>query len=586
MIPTAMRARSLALCIVCVVSVLAARLPAASVPSPAASQLLPDSAVLARVDTRTIRVSDFVAGYARADPSMRPGQDSTGRVEFLETLVNKDVLGLTARALNQPLSFENRLILRSFTSSTLATAYYKSRVENTVRVTNADLEALYPQYSWELKLRYLLVGDEATALRIRSELMAGKLQWADAVRRYSLGPDSLATKDLGWVKRAQLVGAGTAAIFDLKPLGLTQPLKDADGYRLWQCLGRRATPAPPFNGVRIELTQELRAARIAPKREQFFAEAAKLADAKYDTANIVWLAKRFEDEYRNAAPEAPGVLDLTSRIPRIAPEDTSRVLMWVHGKPFTVYRMIATYRSVNGVFRPKIQGLGSLLDTIQRMTLEPDIVTMARADGFEKNPAVVEVVEDRREGLMVDQMYTDSVLAHVRVTEAERKKIYEAHRDRFMSREKARYVVLVRGSEAGADSVMRQIAAGTPPQQIAMLDSLGGMRYQAYHEDTEDEAGGFRDIVFGEMKPGESTKLNRTSGWVVIHLLGRVPSHQQSYEEVQDTVDQMAQAEEEDRVMNAWIARLRKQHRIESHPERVMQFSVIPKTPETVRPED
>jgi len=588
--PIIVRATALALFVTCLAAMPASSqstpMSATKTPTTTRAQL-PDSALLAKVDSRVVRVADFRDRYFGGDPSTRPGQDSTGRVEFLQTLVNREVLGLTAKATGRPLTLENRMSMREYTNTTIATQYYRHRVEDPVKVTQADLKAVYPQYSYELKLRYLQIGDQVTAERVAQDLKRGAMTWSVAATRYSTGPDSLRTGDLGWVNRTSLGGPATSKIFALMPATLSQPIRDVDGYRIWQCLDRRPVAPPPFAGIRISLTQELRVAREIPLRDRLFDEASALASAQWDTVNIAWLAKEFV-KVSGPLPgdEGKAVLDLTSHVPRLAPADTGRVLAVVHGRPFTAHQMIDTYSSVHGVFRRKILGIASLFDIVQRMTLEPDIVTLAARDGYDKSPSVTSLLDERREGMLVDQMYTDSVLAHVRVTDKMRRQIYEKNRKYFVTPDRLKYGVIVRGTEAGADSVMKQLAKGVTIEQIAFADSVAGLQYQAIREQSESESGGFRDILFAELKPGESTKLERTGGWVVIHLIGPVPSRPQTYDEVEEIVDEAAQSQEAERLLDEWLGRLRPHHKIEAHPERVMQFSMTEATPDIVAPQD
>ena len=78
-------------------------------------QFLPDTAVLARVNDRVTRVGAFIDAYFSSYAEDRPKSDSAGRVEFLNSIVNKEVLGLTALAINRPLGFEDRAKLRAAT---------------------------------------------------------------------------------------------------------------------------------------------------------------------------------------------------------------------------------------------------------------------------------------------------------------------------------------------------------------------------------------------------------------------------------------------------------------------------------------
>src|SRR5262245_55654679 len=106
-----MPARPLALVslLVLAVSSLSSGAAPAPAPSPArpAPQFLPDSAVLARVADRSIRVDRFVDAYFASYGPVRPRPDSAGRVEFLGSMVNKEVMGLTALKVNHPLTFED-----------------------------------------------------------------------------------------------------------------------------------------------------------------------------------------------------------------------------------------------------------------------------------------------------------------------------------------------------------------------------------------------------------------------------------------------------------------------------------------------
>src|SRR5262245_44617480 len=116
-----MPARPLALVSLLVLAVSSLSSSSGAAPAPATSparpapQFLPDSAVLARVADRSIRVDRFVDAYFASYGPVRPRPDSAGRVEFLGSMVNKEVMGLTALQVNHPLTFEDRTVMREYT---------------------------------------------------------------------------------------------------------------------------------------------------------------------------------------------------------------------------------------------------------------------------------------------------------------------------------------------------------------------------------------------------------------------------------------------------------------------------------------
>ncbi len=67
---------------------------------PDTGQFLPDTAMLGIVNGRPIRVSEFVESYFNAYAPDRPATDNAGRVEWLTSIVNKEILAHVARRVN------------------------------------------------------------------------------------------------------------------------------------------------------------------------------------------------------------------------------------------------------------------------------------------------------------------------------------------------------------------------------------------------------------------------------------------------------------------------------------------------------
>src|SRR5262252_212287 len=138
---------------------------------PDTGQFLPDSVWLLRVGPRVTTVGDYVRAWFTSYPEYRPAGDSAGRVQFLNSLLHKDVLGMTALALNRPQGFEDRLALRETRQRSLANAVYQRFVRDSVVVTDAEVRAQWESYKWQQHFRHILVADRATADRVRRELI-------------------------------------------------------------------------------------------------------------------------------------------------------------------------------------------------------------------------------------------------------------------------------------------------------------------------------------------------------------------------------------------------------------------------------
>src|SRR5437867_850185 len=112
-------------------------------PTPAATpairpepEWLPDTAVLLKVDDRVVRVRDYVTTWFATYPEERPGSDSLGRAQFLETLSTKAILGLIAARTGRRLTPADEQRLAQETDVLLSQALYRHIVLDSIFVTD------------------------------------------------------------------------------------------------------------------------------------------------------------------------------------------------------------------------------------------------------------------------------------------------------------------------------------------------------------------------------------------------------------------------------------------------------------------
>jgi hypothetical protein len=297
--------------------------------------------------------------------------------------------------------------------------------------------------------------------------------------------------------------------------------------------------------------------------------------ATFDTANVVWLTDQYWQANAELGATSSG-LDLRTRVPRIPARDTSRVLARVRGVPCTAGHVIQAYRDIPPVGRRKIVTVVAMFDFVQRIVLEPDIVASAREQGLDHDPGFMKQVAGRREGLLVEHMYEDSVQARLQVTDDMRRQYYQDHKSEFVTRERVRYAVILRATEAGADSVVRRLDGGEPAVSIVVADSLSGLRGDFIKDLLEGENHMFYNVLFQELRPHQSTKffLSKDGVWAVFHVLSHDTSRPMAYDEVRDIVDQSVENVESERSLNLLLRRWRQRYSVESHPEWVMRINL------------
>jgi hypothetical protein len=547
---------------------------------PDTGQFLPDTVVIARIDSRSYRVGEFRREYFNSLYKFRPGRDSAGRAEFLASVVNKEIIAALAWQVNRPFTFEDRATLREHQQQVLANILYARVITDSVRVSEDELKRVYALRGFTLHVQRIVAPERATAERARADLQSGRLNWAQAVARYSTrhGDQGL-DGEIGWVKWNAFAPEVALQVFDLQDGQLSSVHPDADGWQVVRVAGRRPEPQADYDKIKWVIQEELMGLGIDRRVEEVRARLRPRIGLAYDSTNIAWAANLFraaeEAQARAAAASTMPTVELGGVAPEMQPSDTSRVLAtWREGR-LTLGAFLAEYYAIQPMQRPRIGGFDSFRAAIDGSVLAPTMAQLAFERGYDRDPLVTGEMTRKEEILRVEHLFTDSVESKVSVTAAERQKYYQENRHRFVSWQSVTYAVMTRSTKAGADSLVARLRAGETAEAILRADSLAGLVSGAIRTMREDERGAreYR-LFFEELKPGDIrvTGPDRDGDYVVAQKLSHEPGRQLSYEEVLGIVDESLQNARAQRLLDQLIARHRPGHRVELHPELLMHI--------------
>lgn len=541
-------------------------------------QFLPNETVLARVGDRTIRAGDFVSSYFASDPEFRSRPDSLGRREFLESLVDKDALGLYASLRPAPFDFEDRATLRAFRERTLANIVYQRLVNDSVRVTSDEVREVYEQTAYEQRFRRLSFSERTTAEKSRADLLAGRASWGSAG---AAGTTNARTpEDLGWVPRASLAPDVALTLYALRPGQTSEVLSDRRGYYLVQAVERRAVAAPDLNAIRGLLRAQLRDVRAGRRAEVIQAALRQRCHLVYDTAAVAAVAVRFQ----GFAPMkgSGGEIEVSDAIPEFSGADTARVLARWDGGRYTLRELLHAYTSMTPLLRPALATAEAVMSQIDGVVLEPYMAAYAVELGFDRDPFVVAQIQKREEALRVHRMFRDSIESKVSVTPADRRRYFEQHAAEYRTIPTVRFARLIRPSQASATALAAALTAGASAIDSVVQDSLRGVAGSARLEQSSDQHGPLHRILFEELKPGQNTLMGPDSkgSYMVLHVLESVPSRPYAYAEVEEVVDESLRNIQSEARLKALIRRARARYHIETHPELVQRVRLVDPTPE------
>lgn len=543
-------------------------------------QFLPDTALLASVADRQIRVRDYVDAYFASHPEYRPKSDTPGRVEFLTNMINKEVLGLTALSAGREFGFEERLTMRSFTQRTLSNAVYQHFVIDSINVPEADIRAYYETQKYEQHFRHILFADKALASQVAADLRAKRITWDAAFKRYHKGRGPT---DLGWLPQTSMPPEVAVAVYGLPVGGISEPTLDRVWYHVFQSVERRPRKdVPLYESMRKMLRVTLSGLQMSDYAERVQTVLRKRIGITYDTAAVIWVSTRFGDSNVGFATDAMGSpeITVTDTLPAFTPADTGRVLARWNGGQLTLAPVLRAYSDITPVSRPLMNTPEAVQAQIDAIVLEPYMAEYAVEMGLDKLPSVQSQLLRKREEILVKHMFADSVESKIWISKADRQKYYKDRPLDFTTYPAVVYAAFSEPTRAASDSLAERLRAGEKAADILRADSLAGVVRGSIQTRHSEEHGSYHKLLFEELRPGQVAVEgpDRQGDFLVLQLLSYDPGRLLPYEQVEGMIDESLQNIRGEQALNALLERAKKRYKIVQRPELVDRIKLVDPT--------
>ncbi len=554
----------------------------AAVPSFAAipgkpDNALPDSYEIARVGDRPITVYAYRDGFFASDATLRPAPDSLGRITFLQDLVNKEVLGLTAQKTGYQFTFEDRAELREFHDQLLSNLLFIKTVQDSSGISEDSLKHVYGFHARELKLKLLYFPDRATAEYTRLQLVSGRMTWASAMARFGVNSSTVHGGLTDWM-RFQVPPIEIALqIWPLRVGEVSPLISAASGYHLVQILDSRPAKLAPYEAMRRFVRMSLRGIETTARKTRVQTEAKQGLDLRYDSTNVAFASAHFRSAVQLDLSGFGTKIAVDENVPEFAEADTARTLATWKGGRLSLGELLHEYTDMQPMMRPVINTPERMNSFIDAIVLAPRMVEFAVSRGLERDSTFLLHMNRRREAILVSHMVDDSILSRVTVTKADRKAYYDAHHDLYTSYPVVRYAWIVRGSREAVDSVRAAIAAGASPEDIVAADQARHVEGSAVTTLSQGESSDYRKLLFEDLRPGKNSVIgpDKDKKFALVHELSYTPGSLLPYEQVESLVDESVRNVKGDQAVREFIARHAKEYAVVSHPELVMRIYLV-----------
>lgn len=503
-------------------------------------EVSPDT-VVAKVGDREITIADFEDFSSRVGPEFLPeNQDLQGKKEFLETIINKELMAIKADQLGYDKDPSLLSGQEHFKKGAMISRYYQMRAREPAaqQVTEEAARREYRRLGIEVDIRQIVSFTREDAQELRERILAGE-DMGELARRYS--KSNRASEGGVWknLKYATTVVEFEDAVFELQPGEVSEPFETQYGWNIVKVLKRRTTDVGSWEENkeycfrlargRIEgrLINELRKNLL--ERNNFNIDP--------EVRRIVYNALPPDVPY----DQAPTRNDEVHPILKFEDEDLKKVLCTFNDESWTVEYFSDLYDKTAFVRRPRREhNLLGIDHYIISMIIDRFIVRDALEKGLDEDPQVVRTVKNKEEEIMVSIMHQQLIESEIDILPEELQTYYEENREAYYSSERRNFRVVLVKDEETAESVYELARQGRSFVDLVLQYSLDDASKE-YNGETSWLQRGQNpplDIGFDLENIGDVSEPFEIPGrgWAVLQLIDVEEDRQLTFEEAEPVV--------------------------------------------------
>lgn len=542
----------------------------------------PDS-VVARVGERVLSLGYYAFEWNRLLPNQRPQHADPKRAReiFLDDLVFRHLLALAALPDTRPLPPEQEAGLIALREETMRNRLYARVIVEPVRVDQVDLDLFVAELTKLLELRAYVFPEQEAAQAWYSRLVAGTpiSRLEEAARQAD--PEVLQRIDYGYVGRSDMRDSLARVVYRLPPGRVSPPTPLGGRWGLYQVASQREVPPGVDLSDQEAVFRKAREFRVIEAREAYRESLRDSLHLEYEGAALDTLVNRFlaVPSRSSVSPGGTPTFNIFLPLPAISEEDSALVLARFGDHVVTGSQVFRYLRSLGAATRPEIQTREDLIAVVDRVAFDGALLERAYAMGLGRDDEVVAVVERRREGLLVERMFADSVTSRVQMHTDTLRIFYDQNRAHFDTPAKARAWLLVAPSRALAESLLAVARGGADLGELARVHSIqegaaenGGMAPEMVRGDSPN--GDLEEAIFSTAVGEFGGPVQTQDAWVIFRVEDRKEEVVADFEAALIHVSDDYRRAREERELELFLARLEKQIPVQSFPERVRNLKL------------
>jgi peptidyl-prolyl cis-trans isomerase C len=382
-----------------------ASLAAATVVALALASCSPGGRTLATVAGHTITAADL-EDAARQQPGAGLDPSPAAKRHLLDDLIDRALLVNEARRLGLDKGAEYQTTKTQIEDGVLPEVLYRRVVSGRVRVSDAEVKAVWNAQDKEIGLSQIFTTSQRDAEAAAARLAAGD-SFAVVARRMSRDHASAAVGGaLGYAHAGQLPQEMEDAVRDLPVGKWTKPIQTPMGWYIVQVTDRRPRQREPFEQAKGDIAEMLRQRKERPLVLDYMARLKRRYHLERDLAGFDVLARKWQNRTAEELVASGGELAKLG----LTDADLATPLVRYQGGAYTVRDFFNDFAQRSALDRPPAQDDPTLGMFVEDRASLPLLLKDARARGLAKEPETERLVRQREESYLITRLYEQVVV--------------------------------------------------------------------------------------------------------------------------------------------------------------------------------
>lgn len=476
--------------------------------------------------------------------------------EYLGSMIDMNLMYLAARSqgLDQAPEFLARW--ENERKRKLVAAFLQKHIQEKLDIAPQELQQRFKETKWSrmLKLAHIRVNTEEEGRQVVAELAQGRA-FEELARERSIYRKTAVKGGLlePYFGRGNIDELGmplelAEEVFELKIGEYGGPFPFLGGYEVFKVMDERSAPA----GYAVVFAQTTFLDAFNTQRQKVLAELKQKYAAQPNLDGLRFFLARAEGSRGDTL--------------RLDEAEGGTALYHYNGGQLTISDFVTAYKQLPPKRQIPLDSSGVARFVEDHLLAEALMLRTASDEGLEQDSTMAAWVKARKRSLLIEALKDREVGTRLDLGEAALLQYYQDHQERFTLPGEIQMVEILSKTETEAEALRLRIRRGERFEDLARRYSLraganrtgGGWRMRTYEQQRHPELYEAADraepgSLQGPVKTGE--------GYSVFRVLAKHPARTQPFEQARDRVKYWLRQEEEKRLIEELLARLREQYR-------------------------